>query len=213
LSTLLLTRPNHDLYTNYLHYWNKPIIELAEQRGISVVDLPIEKATRKQLAGRVKKLNPEFIVINGHGKADTVAGHEDEPLVDPTNAEMLSGTITYSVSCSTAAELGPLCVRKGARAFIGFNRDVVIVHDLTKSTTPTQDNVAAQFIEPINAVSTSLLKGHTVKESHQNSQLAHRRNIKKLLSSAADKESAQYLRFLVWNMKSQVYAGDGSAKM
>jgi len=36
---LLITRPKHDITVRYLFYWAKKIIELAKNKGISILDL------------------------------------------------------------------------------------------------------------------------------------------------------------------------------
>ena len=211
MSTLLVTRPKHDSTVSYLHYWAKPILDLALRRKIDVIDLDHSKANRKEVEGRIRKLKPELIFLNGHGNSHEICGHDDEAIVDGGNADALSGSITYALSCSAAEKLGSQIVAGGGKAFIGYTRDFFFVRDLTKATKPTTDTVAQQFLEPANTVVASLLKGHTVKESYEHSQSAYRRNITNLLSSASDPEAAQYIRFLLWNMRHEQYEGDGSA--
>ncbi len=36
---LLITRPKHDVTVRYLFYWSKEIIELANKKGIKVLNL------------------------------------------------------------------------------------------------------------------------------------------------------------------------------
>lgn len=53
--TFLITRPGHDLITNYLLYWSKRLIEMAAMKGANVIDLKGSKATKDQVASRLQK--------------------------------------------------------------------------------------------------------------------------------------------------------------
>lgn len=78
---MLITRPNHDMTTNYLYYWSQKLIDFATRRSIWVVDLAKKRANAKEFASVVKKVRPPLIVINGHGNSSMVTGYDDEPLV------------------------------------------------------------------------------------------------------------------------------------
>src|SRR3989338_9661118 len=121
MSKLLITRPEHDPGTRYLSRWSERVIEEAQKRNFDVIDLHKEKATRKEFEGRVKKIQPEFILINGHGSENSVTGHDNEVLVQHgDNEALLHNRITYAVSCDSAAVLGTECVKKGKTTFLGY---------------------------------------------------------------------------------------------
>lgn len=213
MSSLLLTRPNHDDYTCYLYHWSKQILALATSKGMHVTDVHDKKVTRKEVQSRITKLSPELLLLNGHGSEDVMTGHDKEAILDAQNAGILKGTIAYAISCLTAVNLGPLSVSKGAKAYIGFSREHVIFYDKTKMTNPLNDKDAANFIEPALAVSVSLIKGHTVEESYNASLAAHKRNLRAMVVSNANASQTPEFSALFWNMRSLKYHGNGSATL
>ena len=79
--SLLVTRPNYEITTRYLYIWNKKVIKEALKRGINVLDLKKEKATKKEFTGRMTKVNPTLILLNGHGNNGCVTGHNGDAIV------------------------------------------------------------------------------------------------------------------------------------
>jgi len=75
---IIITRPQHDVTTRYLAYWAEEVINLARKKLIDVIDLNKNKANKAEFAGRVKKLQPELVFMNGHGNDDCVCGHNNE---------------------------------------------------------------------------------------------------------------------------------------
>src|SRR3989339_1028484 len=97
---LLVTRPEYDYTTRYISAWAKKYFELAEQKGYTVVDLRRKRANRKEFESVIKKIKPAFVILNGHGNKNEVAGNDNETLVETnTNAEILADKITYALSC------------------------------------------------------------------------------------------------------------------
>ena len=78
---MLITRPNHDITTNYLYYWSIRIIEQAHKSHGKVVDLRGKRVNLKEFSSIIKKTKPSFMVINGHGDENTITGYNNEVLV------------------------------------------------------------------------------------------------------------------------------------
>ena len=78
---MIVTRPQHDVITKYLSVWAEEVINFAKEKGIEVFDLIKEKANKKDFCGRVNKLQPDMIFLNGHGDDDCVTGHDDQEIV------------------------------------------------------------------------------------------------------------------------------------
>jgi paraquat-inducible protein B len=209
--TFLITRPGHDLITNYLLHWSRQLIDLADSKGMKVIDLEQEKVNRKGLASRLNKIKPELVMLNGHGNKNKITGYDNQSLLDTRNARVLSGTITYARSCSSAHTLGDIAVQRGAKAYIGYVQPFTMGYDINKIQHPLEDKVAALFLEPSNHVVTSLLKGHTAGESTSRSKKLSMKRIQKLASSTASAEEKIYARYLWYNMQSQVCLGDQNA--
>ena len=94
--SIIITLPEHDLTTRYLSCWSKQIIELAKKKGLEIFELKKEKANKKEVIGRIKKLNPSLVVLNGHGNDHSVSGHDNKVILQVgANEEVLSSRITY----------------------------------------------------------------------------------------------------------------------
>src|SRR3989338_250123 len=117
---LIITRPQHDITTRYLSSWAGDIIDFAKKKGIGVCDLVREKANRAEFEGRVKKIKPKVIFLNGHGCDDCVTGHDNNVLVSvDKNHNILNNKITYALSCNSGKKLGPKVVENGTATYIG----------------------------------------------------------------------------------------------
>lgn len=205
--TILITRPDHDITTRYLKFWNKKVIEIASDKGIKILDLEGIKANRNETESRLKKMSPAFVFLNGHGDSDCVAGYNDEILVRAgENEKLLKDKIVYALSCKSASKLGRASVKSGAKAYIGYIEDFIFCHENNKLNNPLSDKTAELFLKPANQVSLSLIKGNSGEESCKKSKRYFLKNIQKLLSSSSENnpQSTQYAQFLWWDMKNQV---------
>lgn len=186
----------------------------AEEKGNKVVDLHKEKANKKEFTGRINKINPSLVLLNGHGDSQSVCGHNNEVLVSAgDNSHLLENRVTYAVACSSAKLLGPEVCEKNNATFIGYDEYFILNLDRNFLTNPLQDKRAERFLEPSNHIGISLLKGHTCKEASDNSKRVFRRHIAALLSSATDPEAIEDAKDLFWNMSHQICLGDQNAKI
>ena len=85
----LITRPDHDLITTYLFHWSSFVIKEANKRGFKVLDLRGNKANSQTFSSYIIKHEPIVIFFNANGDADTVAGYENEPLIEAYKNEKL----------------------------------------------------------------------------------------------------------------------------
>lgn len=100
-SAILVTRPNHDLGTNYLFYWSGLVIK--NTYGFKVLDLSKRKANKKNFISYIKKHKPILVFLNGHGTQDTITGYDNEILVKSgKNERLLAKKIVYARSCDAA---------------------------------------------------------------------------------------------------------------
>lgn len=208
---LLVTRPTYDSVTKYLHHWSKNLIDMAESKNIDVHDLEAEKAHRKNFESYVSKHKPSLILLNGHGNATCITGSNEEPLVDMTSR--IVSSVIYARSCDAGKLLGHELVSKGTKCFIGYQRRFTFMTYTDKSSKPLEDSLAALFIEPSNLVVSTLLKGHSTKQSYLRSQKAMRKNFRKMVSSEASYEERYAAKWLWANIKSQVLLGSQTSKI
>ncbi len=211
---ILITRPEHDPLTRHLSHWSGKIIEAAESKGFIVTDLRKNKANKKEFEGRMKKINPDLVLLNGHGDDDCVTGHDNAVVVqEGENSDLLKDKITYAVACSSAKGLGVSCA-DSKTTYIGYDEYFVLNLDRRFFADPLRDEKAKRFLEPSNQVAISLIKGHTAKEASDNSKNAFRKNIISLLSNSSnDVDALSDAKDLYWNMMHQVCLGKSDARI
>lgn len=211
---LIITRPEHDITTKYLSSWAGEIISLARSKGIEVVDLFRHKVNKNDFEGRVKKLQPEAIFLNGHGGDDCVKGHDNEILVKVgDNHEILQNRITYALSCHSGKALGPKVTESEKATYIGYSDEFIFVGDSNYIGRPLIDPKAKPFMESSNQVMISLLKGNNARAASERSKNKFRSHLTKLTSSLADPDSSQAAQYLWWDMQHQVCLGNIEATL
>lgn len=211
---LIVTRPQHDIPTNYLSYWAEEVIRLAEEKGLNVIDLFRDKANRKELEGRIRKLSPEIVFLNGHGEENYIAGHDNEVLIKAEdNHNILKGKITYALACKSGKVLGMKISEGNDATFIGYSDDFIFISDNNCTSKPLSDPKAKPFMESSNQVMISLLKGHNAREASKKSKNAFKEHFTQLMSSSSDPDSSNIAKYLWWNMRNQVCLGNGEAKL
>lgn len=211
---LLITRPEHDYATRYLSIWAKKFFNLAKNKNYSIIDLYRERANRKEVESVIKKRDSCFVIINGHGSDDSIAGHENEPLLmAKVNSSLLKGKIIYAISCRSARVLGKEAGQYADTAYIGYQDDFIFVYLERYRTRPVEDKLAGLFLDPSNLVVATLLKGHSAKESVLRAQQEFLRNIQTLLTSKTKPDDSSAIRYLVWDMKNLVLCGNNEKQL
>lgn len=210
--SLLITRPFYENPTNYLFHWSRPIIELAREQGFYVVDLARKKAIKAELEGRLRKVKPNLVVLNGHGNEKMVFGQDNEPLITMgENEKLLANKIVFTRACLSARSLGKSCVQNGTKAYLGYDEDFIFRFEWENITKPLKDETAALFMEPSNQTARSLIKGNSAKQSNENGKNAFLKNIFKLLTSETTKDESETVRYLLWDMRHQICLGNENA--
>ncbi len=204
---LLITRPKHDPIVRYLFHWSKKIIELAREKSVAVLNLEGERANYKEVESMLQKKEPSLVFFNGHGGDDCIKGHNDEVLLGVgKNEELLVSKIVYALSCRSGKQLGHESIKKGALGYIGYDDDFVFVVDPDKISEPLRDETAELFLEPSNQIMVSLIKGHSIEDSHQRSKKAFRESAIKVASS--ESHNNYLIPYLLWDMQHQVCLGN-----
>lgn len=210
--TILVTQPEYDYTTRYISTWAEKAIQHAKKKNNNVIVLKNKRADKNIFKSVVKKTNPSFIFLNGHGNSDAVTGQDNKPLIDSNdNLDFLKKTIIYALSCQSAKNLGQYCIKKGIRTYIGYTEDFIFIIDQKKRTNPKEDHIAALFLDASNVIPFSLMKGKTTKESYDNSQRAFKKTIRTLLTSESKSYQTSAIRFLIWDMQHQVCLGNQQA--
>lgn len=211
---MLITRPNHDVTTDYLYFWSKLVINYAAKTKRTIIDLLKKRANYKEFNSVVKKIKPNFIMFNGHGNESTITGYNNEPLIEGgKNSDILEGKIIYARSCSSAKVLGKESIEKGCKSYIGYDDDFVFSIENDKVTRPLQDKTAEVFLKPSNQIAISLLKGNTTGESCKRSKELYRKQILEYMTSEATTEQKELIPLLLWDHDHQVCLGDQTARI
>ena len=210
--TVLITRPNHDITTNYFHQWSEEVIRLATARKNKVLDLDGKKANRKTFESYAKKHQPDFFFFNGHGSDTILAGYDNEPiLTSDNNNSICTQSIVYVRSCSAAQALGVSLVKQGTKAFIGYINKFGFMRLVDKESRPLSDPLARLFLAPSNIVATTLLKGRPASEAHLRSLREMKKNLRKLLSSENPLSDSTGAVLLWSNIRGQTLLGNPNA--
>ena len=113
---------------------------------------------------------------------------------------IFDGNIVYARSCNTASVLGKELTKKGVKAFIGYARKFNVGYVSSKISKPLENPI-------------TIIKGNDVETAHQRSKTTMAKNFRKMLSATATYEEQSAASWLWGNIKSQVYYGDGKAKI
>lgn len=210
---VLITRPDHDLATNYLYLWTEDVVKLSNTKR-KTLDLKGRKATAKNFRSYIEKHQPAFIFINGHGNEFEITGYDNETLVRVgRNEYLLKDKIIYARSCDAAKVLGEKLSKEYGATFIGYIKSFILGRNPSKAGHPLTDEVAKLFLKPSNLISITIIKGNTAKEAYRKSREAMMKNFFFMLSSNANSNQKDAAPYLWTNKKNQVLLGDQNAKL
>ncbi len=211
--SFLLTRPNHEQTTQYLFAWAEAVLEKAKEKNILTTDLCGSDASKSKFKRAVEKYHPAFVYLNGHGSPNEVTGYNNEPLVKFADNEKLTAErVVYALSCQSAKRLGKSCVSFGAKTYLGYDEDFIFVFDEDKQSSPIEDQTAANFLQPSNALVNSIIDGKATGEAFENSQESFTQSIVKYSLSEATAEERELLPYLLWDREHQVCLGNKEEK-
>ncbi len=208
MSNIIFSRPEHDGTLSYLYYYSKELVKYSKERGNKTINREREKANKKEILKIIKKQKPDFIMFNGHGNPDLIAGHKNEIIISKENAKVLSGMVVYSLTCSSGQKLGKIIVTKGAICFIGYERDFNLGKDPNQEASPRRDKIAKLFLEPSNILVKALIEGSTIEKSVERAKDKMEENIWYLSTTKDFPEAQFYAPFLFENYQSLVVHGD-----
>ncbi len=207
---MFVIRTNHDTQTNYLYSYTKPIIKLAEQKGIKVTIIENEEISEQNLRKRIKSQKPKLIFFNGHGTEDAIYNYYDKPFINSNSSDVFKETITFARACDCVNLLGKKAVDRGCLAFIGYRNKFFVSKQHNATCKPEQDRIAKPVLDCSNIVMNELIKGKTVDEAVNKAHEFAADQILKLIYSEDPWFSAT-LRALIYNDKGLHFEGRGEA--
>ncbi len=151
--------------------------------------------------------------LNGHGTKINVMGHKGEIILDKNNIKLTKDKIVYALSCDSLKGLGPMAVRIGAKAYIGYHARFMIVRDPTRAGSPDKDKNAQPFRKVCFTLINSLVFGNSVDKSIELTKKEYLNLIKSYGNSEEDPYGdAPLIRFaLTWDYEFLGKQGNGNA--
>ncbi|MBT4377120.1 hypothetical protein HOD29_07145 [archaeon] len=209
---ILIGRSDCDNMVKFPFYWAEEILSEAQKLGFDIVDLKRENFTEEIFKRRVENDDPFLIFLNGHGDEFCAMGYKKCPVITINkNDHLLKDRIAHVISCKTALFLGQSAIDKGCKGYIGYTD---LFHFLSIDPDPSKDIISKIFMEAVNVVSITLLKGGSVKDAYENSQKVYRKHITectKYFFGAKKEDSikrehiSEILGALLVNKKNQIF--------
>ena len=212
MKTTLFVRPSHDDVTSYLYYYSKDLLKQSNGRGFKTINKEKEAANKQIVTSIVDKHHPEFIMFNGHGGPTMICGHQNKVIVQQgKNHDLIKNSIVYSLSCSSALELGKE-VADPKTTFIGYVDEFALGMDINCQAAIHRDKRAGLFLEPSNLLVESLLKGNSAKDAVKKAKNMMKENISKLKTDPFP-DAKDYLPYLFNNYMILEVMGNESATL
>ena len=210
----LITTPQHDSETSYLHSFSKGMIKIVkDEKEIRLNNLAGAEANRKNVEAGLSSEEKTLAFFNGHGDEETVFGHQDKAILDENNVELTNDKIVYALACRSLVRLGKVAVRKGAKAYIGYSEDFMWVVERSKSAVPDKDKNAIPFRKACHVLISSLVSGISVGNSIEKTKQEYKKLIRTYGSSQDNPHGdAPAIGFaLAWDLSYLDMVGDNDA--
>jgi len=214
VKSFLITRPNHDVNTSYLHSFAKDILKIVKTtRDIHVTDLDGDKATRDRVEEHLTRENPRLVFFNGHGDRIKICGHKNEAILDKENIWLTKDKMIYALACDCLEELGEVAIMNGTTAFIGYRARFMIVIDPSRNSSPDKDKNVVPFKKACFTLINALVFGNTVSKSIELTKKEYEHSIRSYGTSEDDPYGdTPLIRFaLAWNLEFLGMEGDPEA--
>jgi len=212
--SILMTLPQFDGVTEYLHAFSQDIIKVAKNQQTPINILERKNANKKTFESELRK-NHKLIIFNGHGSPNTIKGHKNETIIEKgKNENLLKEKITYSRSCSSASGIGNSSMQNTKEGcFIGYSLPFVFYNDTTWAGNPSKDPTAKTFFTTTNCIPNGIINGKKCIDAHNNSKKAILKAIKKTLLKK-DSQNSQPIAEALWNNYStQTIIGNKNASL
>jgi hypothetical protein len=158
---ILIIRPNCP-GDNYTSLFSFPAAELVKNKAVvegwTVTDLQGNNTNRTSVESNINTVKPDYVIHYDHGSNFTLYGQNANvitPAIDDANVNLLAGRAVSTVSCLSAAGLGPLAIASTTKAYLGYD-DLHWVHLWYLD----------KFNEASNAANYALLEGKTFQEAY-----------------------------------------------
>jgi len=192
-------------------YLRREFIPYLDSKGISYVFLYESLDTKDNFEKYVK--DADIVIFVGHGMRDLITGFGYIPIVKACeNDHLLANKDVCAVACLSGAILGHSAVNKGARLYIGFWREALIIlsYDVPDPTDapiemidPFTDKLAYPFLDTFFYPARLLVEGKDGSTIYKMTYDRYNYWIKYALRQGTD-EWSEVAKALMWNRDSLV---------
>lgn len=117
---IVFSRPDFDSSVIDGLWWLESVLDYCVKRGITVVDLVGDLATKAEINQALQDYDPTCFIGVGHGSADLFTAQNREVVFETCNCDQLAGRAAFLQSCRTAVNLGPDIITKGGIVYAGY---------------------------------------------------------------------------------------------
>ena len=182
-----------------LFFYSKELVDESNKKGFQTINKEKDLANKATVVNIIQTKSPNFIMFNGHGNPNLICGHNNEKLIElGKNHDLLKNRIIYSLSCSSAAQLGKAVADENT-VFVGYTGEFALGMDKRYQSSIHRDEGAKLFLEPSNILVKSILKGNKVKEAVTKAKELMKKNISLLRTNPPSIEAQDYLPYLFNN--------------
>lgn len=117
-----------DYLMDYLFWIGNDVVSYAITKNFEVHELNKDNAIRSKVENELKNTDPVFFFHASHGGENVLTGQGRSKMIccpgtsecPEPNHEILSDRVTYTLSCSSAQELGPAVIAANGISYIGY---------------------------------------------------------------------------------------------
>jgi hypothetical protein len=108
---------------DYMYWIGNDVTSYARDRDLFVNDIKMADAIRPKVELALTEVDPIFFFHASHGGPAVLTGQGMSNMISyPSNHQVLSNRVTYTLSCSSAAQLGPEVVEAKGLSYIGYGQ-------------------------------------------------------------------------------------------
>ena len=156
-----------DYLMDYLFWIGNEVVFYARSKNLNVHDLKRDDAIREKVEDELRGADPVFFFHASHGGDNILTGQNMSNLICSEglywcpypNHEVLSDRVVYTLSCSSAKELGPAVIEANGISYIGYLPYLYI-------SLPEGDDLDAVFKDIWAGGALALIDGKTTGEAY-----------------------------------------------
>ena len=201
-----------DFVMHYItEYIRREFIPWLDKKGVDYTFLFEEEDTKDNFEKEVIK--HDIIILAGHGQPNFVTGYGYQPIVKACNNDvLLFGKVVSAVACLSGRVLGQSAVNKGAKLYIGYVREALLItrYDTEnpqdapiEEIDPLSDDLAYPFLDTMFYPAKLLIEGVKVKDLYPMIYDRYKYWIDYALSKQND-DWNEVAKGLIWNRDSLV---------